>query len=65
MATKDKGSAVDGRTKRGKNYAISMIKCKRIEECFGWAKTVSVFRKTSFIGTAKVQAQVLRGTLRG
>ncbi len=58
-AAKDKGSAVDGRTKRSKGYAISMVKRKRIEECFGWAKTVGGFRKTRFIGTAKVQAQAL------
>ncbi len=58
-AAKDKGSAVDGRTQRGKGYAISLIKRKRIEECFGWAKTVGGFRKTRFIGTAKVQAQAL------
>jgi transposase len=58
-AAKEKGSAVDGRTKRSKGYAISMVKRKRIEECFGWAKTVGGFRKTRFIGTAKVQAQAL------
>lgn len=58
-AAKDKGSAVDGRTKRSKGYAISIVKRKRIEECFGWAKTVGGFRKTRFIGTAKVQAQAL------
>lgn len=58
-AAKDKGSAVDGRTKRSKGYAISQVKRKRIEECFGWAKTVGGFRKTRFIGTAKVQAQAL------
>lgn len=58
-AAKTKGSAVDGRTKRGKGYAISLVKRKRIEECFGWAKTVGGFRKTRFIGTGKVQAQAL------
>lgn len=58
-AAKAKGSAVDGRTQRGKGYALSLVKRKRIEECFGWAKTVGGFRKTRFIGTAKVQAQAL------
>jgi len=58
-AAKDKGSAVDGRTKRGKGYATSLVLRKRIEECFGWAKTIGGFRKTRFIGTAKVQAQAL------
>ena len=56
-AAKAKGSAVDGRTQRSKGYAISLVKRKRIEECFGWAKTIGGFRKTRFIGTAKVQAQ--------
>ena len=58
-AAKAKGSAVDGRIQRSKGYAISLVKRKRIEECFGWAKTVGGFRKTRFIGTAKVQAQAL------
>lgn len=40
-----------------RGYAISLR--KRIEECFGWAKTIGGFRKTRFIGTAKVQAQAL------
>ncbi len=42
-----------------KSYKISLQVRKRIEECFGWAKTVGGFRKTRFIGTAKVQAQAL------
>ncbi len=58
-AAKDKGSAVDGRTQRSKGYALSLVKRKRIEGCFGWAKTVGGFSKTRFIGTAKVQAQAL------
>ena len=58
-AAKTKGSAVDGRTQRGKGYALSQVKRKRIEECFGWAKTVGGLRKTRFIGTSKVQAQAL------
>lgn len=58
-AAKDKGSAVDGRPRRGKGYTLSLVKRKRIEECFGWAKTVGGFRKPRFIGTTKVQAQAL------
>jgi len=58
-AAKKTGSAVDGRTKRSKGYKTSLQLRKRIEECFGWAKTIGGFRKTRFIGTAKVQAQAL------
>lgn len=58
-AAKKSGSAVDGRTKRSKGYKVSLQVRKRIEECFGWAKTIGGFRKTRFIGTAKVQAQAL------
>ena len=43
-------SAVDGRTTRHEGYAISQRKRKRIEEVFGWMKTVALQRKTRFIG---------------
>jgi hypothetical protein len=39
------GSAVDGRTTRYDGYAISQRKRKRIEECFGWLKTIALMRK--------------------
>jgi hypothetical protein len=35
-----KGSAIDARTTRHAGYRISQRKRKRIEECFGWLKTV-------------------------
>jgi IS5 family transposase len=47
--------AIDGRTTRHAGNGISLR--KRIEEYFGWAKTVGGFRKTCFIGLAKVKAQ--------
>lgn len=59
VAAKNKSSAVPEETQQSEGYAISLRKRKRIEECFGWAKTVGGFRKTRFIGTAKVQAQAL------
>ena len=43
-------SAVDGRTTRHEGYAISQRKRKRVEEVFGWMKTVALQRKTRFIG---------------
>ena len=59
VAAKKKGSAMDTDTTRQAGYGISLMLRKRIEECFGWAKTVGGFRKTRFIGTAKVHAQSL------
>jgi len=49
--------AIDGRTTRHAGYRISLRLRKRIEEIFGWAKTVGSLRKTCFIGLAKVKAQ--------
>jgi transposase len=46
---------LDGRTTRHAGYGISQRKRKRIEEIFGWMKTVGGFRKTRFIGQTKTQ----------
>lgn len=43
-------SAVDTRTTRHEGYAISQRKRKRVEEVFGWMKTVALQRKTRFRG---------------
>jgi transposase len=40
-----RNSAVDGRTTRHAGYAISQQKRKRVEEIFGWMKTVGGMRK--------------------
>jgi len=48
------GSAIDGRTTRHHGYAISQKKRKRIEECFGWLKTIALIRKVRHRGVAKV-----------
>jgi transposase len=55
--TRDKRrrSAVDGRTTRHPGYAISQRLRKRVEEIFGWTKTVACFRKTRFRGQARTQ----------
>lgn len=49
------GSAIDGRTTRHQSYSISQRIRKRIEEIFGWAKTVGGFRKTRYRGTDRTQ----------
>jgi transposase len=43
-------SAIDARTTRRPGYAVSQRFRKRIEEVFGWMKTVGNFRKTRFRG---------------
>src|SRR5229473_2675025 len=39
------GSAIDARTTQHPGYAISQRKRKRVEECFGWLKTIALLRK--------------------
>ena len=48
------GSAIDGRTTRYPGYARSQRKRKRIEECFGWLKTIALLRKLRHRGVCKV-----------
>jgi IS5 family transposase len=48
------GSAIDSRTTRQEGYALSQKKRKRIEECFGWLKTIALMRKVRHRGTLKV-----------
>ena len=48
------GSALDQRTTRHPGYQISQQKRKRIEEVFGWLKTVGMLRKTRHRGVFKV-----------
>lgn len=50
-------SAIDGRTTRHAGYAISLRIRKRIEEAFGWAKTVAGLRKARHRGLPKVDRQ--------
>lgn len=47
------GSAIDGRTTRHSGYAMSQKKRKRIEECFGWLKTIALMRKVRHRGVEK------------
>jgi transposase len=54
-STRDKRrrSWMDGRTKRHPGYAVSQRVRKRVEEIFGWWKTVGTFRKTRYRGQAR------------
>jgi hypothetical protein len=45
------GSAIDGRTTQHTGYRISQKKRERIEECFGWLKTIALLRKVRHRGT--------------
>ena len=47
-------SAIDRRTTRHPGYAVSMRKRKRVEEIFGWMKTVALVRKTRHRGLERV-----------
>lgn len=51
------GSAIDGRTTRHTGYAISQTIRKRIEEHFGWGKTVGRIRQTLYRGIRRVDQQ--------
>ena len=48
------GSAIDRRTTRHPGYVLSQKKRKRIEECFGWLKTIALMRKLRHRGVCKV-----------
>jgi hypothetical protein len=48
--TNGRSSAVDGRTTRHEGYAVSLRCRARIEEIFGWLKTVGGQRKTRYRG---------------
>ncbi len=52
--TTNRRSAIDGRTTSPPGYAISQRKRKRIEEIFGWMKTIGVLRKLRHRGGPRV-----------
>jgi transposase len=59
VAQNDNGrrSAIDGRTTRHPGYVVSLRIRKRIEEAFGWAKTVVGLRKARHRGLPKIDWQ--------
>ena len=52
--TSGRSSAIDGRTTRHAGYAVSQRIRKRIEEAFGWIKTIAGQEKTKFRGRERV-----------
>ncbi len=52
--TSGRCSAIDGRTTRHAGYAVSQCIRKRIEEAFGWIKTIAGQEKTKFRGRERV-----------
>jgi len=59
VAQKSRHSAIDGRTTRHKGYALSIRHRKRIEEAFGWAKTVGGMTQTLYRGVERVRARFI------
>ncbi len=59
VAQNDNGrrSAIDDRTTRHPGYVVSLRIRKRIEEAFGWAKTVAGLRKARHRGLPKIDWQ--------
>ena len=57
VAQKARHSAIDGRTTRHADYALSQKRRKKIEEPFGWAKTVGPMAQTMLRGVKRVGAR--------
>jgi transposase len=53
--TTKRRSAIDRRTTRYAGYGVSQVIRKRVEEIFGWFKTVGGLRRTRFRGVARTQ----------
>jgi hypothetical protein len=56
--TSGRRSAIDGRTARGKGFAASQKVRKRIEQSFGWVKTVAGLRTLPRVGLTTVRSWV-------
>jgi transposase len=52
--TTNRRSAIDARTTRHAGYAISQRRRKRVEEAFGWMKTIGMLRKLRHRGAPNV-----------
>jgi hypothetical protein len=59
VAQKSRYSAVDGRTTRHEGYALSQKHRKRIEEAFGWAKTIGGLAQTMYRGVERVRSRFI------
>jgi len=58
-AQKSRHSAIDGRTTRHEGYALSIRHRKRIEEAFGWAKSVGHMAQTVCRGVERVRSRFI------
>jgi IS5 family transposase len=56
VARKKCASALDGRTTRHPNHAVSQRRRKLVEEPFGWMKTVGGLHKLRLRGKSKASA---------
>ena len=52
--TTTRASALDGRTTRHPGYAVSQQTRNRVEEVFGWLKTVGLLRKVNLRGVRRI-----------
>lgn len=59
VAQKSRYSAIDGRTTRHPGYLLSQKHRKKIEEPFGWAKTVGGMAKTMYRGVERVRSRFI------
>jgi len=59
--TSNRLSAIDERTTRHAGYGVSQWKRKRVEEIFGWLKTVGLLRKTRHRGPRRVSWMFIFG----
>lgn len=59
VAQKSRYSAIDGRTARHDGYAQSQKHRKKIEEAFGWAKTVGGMAQTVYRGVERVRSRFI------
>jgi hypothetical protein len=59
VAQKARYSAIDGRTTRHAGYGQSQKHRKRIEEAFGWAKTVGGMAQTMYRGVERVRSRFI------
>jgi transposase len=57
VAQRSRYSAIDGHTTRHEGYALSLKHRKRIEEVFGWAKTIGGMAQTVYRGIERVRAR--------
>lgn len=59
VAQKSRYSAIDARTTRHEGYALSIRHRKRIEEAFGWVKTIGGMAQTVYRGVERVRSRFI------